>query len=563
MKAKLYIPTLVLLLGAAPAFADTYSIEAFETSLPTIADDVVQDRADTIGQIGHEQTWYCFDITEIPDSEQIISATFTVRMHDYAKNVRIQRTLWYDPNDDWAFSWPHDPDEEVVKEATELIALIGFEADSWAWVTTDVDINLHDWSKDLADNYVTLMLTGPLNGNYCAGEAGFDGAVLELETLSATGGEDDKTKVLNLGPEEIIQANGVDIQVPGYSVPSFVDWNNDKLNDLVIGEGGGFGDAKVRVYLNVGTEASPQFSDYFYAQSNGSDLVCPASNCMGCFPRVEYWDADQRKDLLVGQADGTVKIFLNIGTDESPAFDGGTFLKVGLPGSKTNINVGARATPCLVDWNNDGRKDLVVGAYDGRIHIFINEGTDTEPDFLAETFAQANGSDLAVPGKRSSPIVIDLDMDDRKDILAGNTDGQLLFYQNIGTDAEPIFSNYKLVESNGIPIDLPGSPRSRPFLCYWTGDGHFGPMDAYPDVLIGAGDGKVHLYRGIPDRGILEIGDMDGSGNVDITDFTLFTAYWLQKDYKADLTGDGQVDNDDLYLFMEVWLLILEQQSQD
>jgi len=560
MKAKLYILTLVLLLGADPAFADTYSIEAFETSRPTIADSVVQDRADTIGQIGHEQTWYCFDITEIPDSEQIISVTFTVRMHDYAKNVRIQRTLWYDPNDDWAFSWPHDPDEEVVKEATELLALIGFEADRWAWVTTDVDINLHDWSKDLADNYVTLMLTGPLSGNYVAGEAGFDGAVLELETLSATGGKDDTTKVLNLGPEEIIQANGVDIQVPGYSVPSFVDWNNDKLNDLVIGEGGGFGDAKVRVYLNVGTEPSPQFSDYFYAQSDGSDLVCPASGCMGCFPRVEYWDADQRKDLLVGQADGTVKIFLNIDTDESPTFDGGTFLQVGLPGSKTNINVGARATPCLVDWNNDGRKDLVVGAYDGRIHIFINEGTDTEPDFLAETFAQANGSDLAVPGKRASPIVIDLDMDGRKDILAGNTDGQLLFYRNIGTDAEPIFSDYKLVESNGVPIDLPGSPRSRPFLCYWTGDGHFGPIDAYPDVLIGASDGKVHLYRGI-----LEIGDcdMDGSGNVDITDFSLFVAYWLQKDYEADLTGDGQVDNDDLYRFMEIWFLALEQQSQN
>jgi len=560
MKAKLYILTVVLLLGAAPAFADTYSIEAFETSRPNIADSVVQDRADTIGQIGHEQTWYCFDITEIPDSEQIISATFTVRMHDYAKNVRIQRTLWYDPNDDWAFSWPHDPDEEVVKEATELIALIGFEADVWAWVTTDVDINLHDWSKDLADNYVTLMLTGPLSGNYVAGEAGFDGAVLELETLSATGGKDDTTKVLNLGPEEIIQANGVDIQVPGYSVPSFVDWNNDKLNDLVIGEGGGFGDAKVRVYLNVGTEPSPQFSDYFYAQSDGSDLVCPASSCMGCFPRVEYWDADERKDLLVGQADGTVKIFLNIDTDESPTFDSGTFLQVGLPGSKTNINAGARTTPCLVDWNNDGRKDLVAGAYDGRIHIFINEGTDTEPDFLAETFAQANGSELAVPGKRSSPIVIDLDMDDRKDILAGNTDGQLLFYRNIGTDAEPIFSDYKLVESNGVPIDLPGSPRSRPFLCYWTGDGHFGPIDAYPDVLIGASDGKVHLYRGI-----LEIGDcdMDGSGNVDITDFSLFVAYWLQKDYEADLTGDGQVDNDDLYRFMEVWLLVLEQQSQN
>ena len=552
MKAKMSILAVVLLLGTTPAFADdlpkTYTFNPVAKSLPTVGDD-----ADEICQIGNSQAWFGFDISSIPDVEQIISASFKALMVNFTGSP-TRRTLWYDPSDGW-IDTKTDPENKVP---SEQVGMIKHYDDVWTWKTFDIDISKHDWSNDLADNYITLMLTGPPDGIHADGAVDLRGAVLKLVTISAPGDIDDGGTLLNLGLEELVQANGVDIQVPGYSVPSFVDWNNDKLNDLVIGEGGGSGDAKVRVYLNVGTESEPEFSDYFYAQSNGSDLVCPASGCMGCFPRVEYWDADQRKDLLVGQADGTVKIFLNIDTDESPAFDSGTFLQVGKPGSKTDINVGARATPCLVDWNSDGRKDLVVGAYDARIHIFINEGTDTEPDFLIETFAQANGSDLAVPGKRASPIVIDLDTDDRKDILAGNTDGQLLFYRNIGTDAEPIFSDYKLVESNGVPIDLPGSPRSRPFLCYWTGDGHFGPIDAYPDVLIGAGDGKVHLYRGIP-----EIADMDGSGNVDLEDLTLFAAYWLQKDYEADLTGDGQVDNDDLYRFIEVWLLALEQQSQN
>ena len=86
---------------------------------------------------------------------------------------------------------------------------------------------------------------------------------------------------------------------------------------------------------------------------------------MGCFPRVVYWDADARKDLLVGQAVGTVKVFLNVGTDTDPNFDGGTFLQVGQPGAKTIIDVGYRATPSVVDWNNDEKKDLVVGALDG------------------------------------------------------------------------------------------------------------------------------------------------------------------------------------------------------
>jgi len=80
---------------------------------------------------------------------------------------------------------------------------------------------------------------------------------------------------LYLGPEELVQADGADIQVPGWSVPSFVYWDGDDLKDLLVGEGGNPG--KVRVYLNVGTSSAPQFSAYFYAQSEGSDLEVPGA----------------------------------------------------------------------------------------------------------------------------------------------------------------------------------------------------------------------------------------------------------------------------------------------
>jgi hypothetical protein len=81
-----------------------------------------------------------------------------------------------------------------------------------------------------------------------------------------------------LGPEELVQADGVEIDVPGYSVPSFVFWNSDTLKDLVVGEGGGgVADGKVRVYLNIGTPGYPLFGNYFYVQSSGSDLVSPGA----------------------------------------------------------------------------------------------------------------------------------------------------------------------------------------------------------------------------------------------------------------------------------------------
>ena len=45
-----------------------------------------------------------------------------------------------------------------------------------------------------------------------------------------------------------------------------------------------------------------------------------------------YWDADARKDLLIGRSDGKVQVFLNTGTDEDPTFDNGTYLQVGPTG---------------------------------------------------------------------------------------------------------------------------------------------------------------------------------------------------------------------------------------
>jgi hypothetical protein len=344
---------------------------------------------------------------------------------------------------------------------------------------------------------------------------------------------------LHLGSEQSVQAAGSDIDVPGYSVPSFTHWDGDELKDLLVGEGSGTYTPKLRVYLNAGTAGSPQFGDFFYAQSDGADLTVPGGGCLGLFPRVVYWDADDCKDLLIGQADGKIKVFLNVGTDDAPAFDGGTFVQVGAPGLKTDIDVGARATSSTIDWNNDGRKDLASGAYDGKIHIFLNEGTNTEPDFRSETLAQADGADLVVPSSRSSPFVGDLDDDGRKDLLTGNTNGQLLLYRNVGTDDAPSFSGYSNIEADDVPIDLPGTPRSRPFVCDWNDDGLL-------DVLIGSGDGRVHLYLGHC------VTDVDDDGDTDLSDLaTLLTAYGAtsgdpQYNANADFDGDGDVDLSDL-----------------
>jgi hypothetical protein len=190
MKTRLYILIVILFMGVTPAFAEVYQLIQIQTSLPTIGDWIgenpVGDDGDVIAQLGVEQAWFCFDLMEIPDSEQIISASFHVRMRDFTEDAPTERTLWYEPDDSWWNSWPHDPDLEGVKTVDELVSVILFNANGWTWTSFEIDISKHDWSDDLADNYVSLMVTGPLSGLYSAGEIDFREAYLELETMSIT-----------------------------------------------------------------------------------------------------------------------------------------------------------------------------------------------------------------------------------------------------------------------------------------------------------------------------------------------------------------------------------------
>jgi hypothetical protein len=100
--------------------------------------------------------------------------------------------------------------------------------------------------------------------------------VLALAVAIAVGASNASAELI-LGAAELVEAGGLAIDVPGYSVPSFVHWNGDALPDLVLGQGSGLDTAKVRVYLNEGSSFQPCFSTYSFVQSEGVDLVLPGA----------------------------------------------------------------------------------------------------------------------------------------------------------------------------------------------------------------------------------------------------------------------------------------------
>jgi hypothetical protein len=57
--------------------------------------------------------------------------------------------------------------------------------------------------------------------------------------------------------------------------------------------------------------------------------------------------------------------------------------------------VDRHSTPTVADWNNDGRKDLIVGQFGcGYIWLYLNQGTDLNPVFDGGSLIRSNGSPI-------------------------------------------------------------------------------------------------------------------------------------------------------------------------
>src|SRR5262249_48633033 len=62
-----------------------------------------------------------------------------------------------------------------------------------------------------------------------------------------------------------------------------------------------------------------------------------------------------------------------------------------------NVTTG-HAAPAVFDFNQDGRKDLIVGQFeDGKARVYLNRGTDSAPRFRGFTYLKAGGQTATVP----------------------------------------------------------------------------------------------------------------------------------------------------------------------
>ena len=153
-------------------------------------------------------------------------------------------------------------------------------------------------------------------------------------------------------------------------------------------------------------------------------------------PAFADLDNDGDPDLVVGNNSGLLYYFENLGTPSNPNFTERTDTANPLE----SVTVGSYSTPTFTDLDNDGDQDLIVGNGDGDIAYFENTGTVTAPSFTQRTSA-ANPFYTITKGSWSTVTLADLDGDGDLDLAVGNNDGDVHYYENTGTSANPDFTS--------------------------------------------------------------------------------------------------------------------------
>jgi hypothetical protein len=93
-----------------------------------------------------------------------------------------------------------------------------------------------------------------------------------------------------------------------------------------------------------------------------------------------------------------------------------------------------------VDWDNDGVLDLLLGAKEGGIYLRRNEGAPGRPKFVTTNErVLANGKPLMVPGGLTAIRVVDWNGDGKFDLVCGSFGGGVYLYLNKGKPGQPAF----------------------------------------------------------------------------------------------------------------------------
>ena len=240
--------------------------------------------------------------------------------------------------------------------------------------------------------------------------------------------------------------------------------------------------------------------------------------------RLVDLDGDADPDLVIGNDTGLLYYFENTGATASPEFTE----RIGTDNPLDGISVGSYSSPAFADLDGDGDSDLIVGNGQGAVAYFENTGAATTPGFRQLTGAANPFGDITM-GIRSTLALADLDGDGDLDLAVGTEEGGVHYHENTGTSSVPGFI-HRTGEAS--PLDsVNGRSHSAPAFADIDHDDDF-------DLIVGNRFGHILYFENIGTPMVPDFTQRVLSDNP----FFPFIVDQLVSPDIVDLDGDGSPD---------------------
>jgi hypothetical protein len=297
------------------------------------------------------------------------------------------------------------------------------------------------------------------------------------------------------------------------------------------------------VYENTGRDAKgqPVFAPPKVVRTEEGALI----STLG-YQGFDYadWDGDGKWDLIVGDTNNypmgfpRVLWFKNTGTRSKPGFLREQTLVPRVEEFSTDPG------PGVVDWNSDGNHDLLLAGLEGWIKICENLSSDHNglPHLGPCRFVQQTHP-LITAGHHCKTAVADWNGDGLPDLIQGNENGKVKWYQNVGTKVDAVFQPPVTLRAGGKEIrminglDSPQGPTERnagyttPVVVDLDSDGDL-------DLIVSDMRGYQTYFENIGSRSHPEL----APGRLITVDGRKRAFGWRNELAVGDIDGDGQIE---------------------